>query len=186
MGHFLVQPSFFLIWLGLLCFSAKTLAMEAPPPILIDARVVEAFEGPFLEPSEWILQQGQEYVLILQNDNHFAVNFHYDTFGQNVFTRLLQGAPNVYQTGFGLPSYSRVLWHFSPSLAGEFSFYISNSGMNQAGKPGKILVNGLKSPSEKGTSSTEEQSAEKSTAPIKKSWFKRLFFWKKSAEKAKP
>lgn len=133
-----------LVFLSLI-LCALTAVANKPIPILVDAVVVDAMEGPFLEPAEFNFQPGQEYVLVLQNENDYSVNFYYDKFGQDVLTLFLQGTPDVFQTGFGIPSHSRVLWHFSPSpnKLGEYAFYLSNTAMNRQGKNGKILIGSL-------------------------------------------
>ncbi len=114
--------------------------VSASVPILIDVEVTGEKDAPTLLPAEFVFQQNKEYLLVLHNPNDYDVVFYYDTFGQNIFSRYLQGTSSVSNDNFSLPAHGKVLWVFSPLAAGEYACYLSNPGINQAGAQGKIVI----------------------------------------------
>lgn len=134
------KPGFALRLFGIVVLLFSSLSKANETPQLIDLQLSGSISAPFFEPGNLTFTLGQEYVLVITNDNAYQVTFHFDKFGQAIFTRFLQGSPGVTQESLELPSSSKVLWHFIPSTIGNFSYYASNNGLNQKGKEGKIDI----------------------------------------------
>lgn len=150
------------------------------PPILIDLTVTGTMDTPGFEPLQLNFHTAQEYVLVITNDKPYSIVFHCGKFGQQISTYLLQGTPNVNQESITLMPTSKVTWHFIPQQEGQFKFYASIPGANQAGKAGEILIKNLSNDPTQSSHAqpwvTAKDPAEVGNKPQKKalfSWFKK-------------
>lgn len=121
-----------------LCF--LNIGSAAGAPLLIDLVVTGTVDAPNFDPQQLQFDMGQDYLLVMMNDKPYPVTFTFNKFGQSVATRLLQGAANVTQDSIVLFPSTKVIWHFIPQIAGEFDYFAVNSGYNQRGTVGKIVI----------------------------------------------
>jgi hypothetical protein len=128
-----------------LCFAlafASPIA-RAQVPVLAELAITGIQAAPILEPALLQLNQGQEYLLVINNDNPFAVTFHFEKFGQSIYTQYLQGTPSLSQDRLDIPSNSKILWHFVATAAGEFPCVLSNNSANLSGSAAKITITAI-------------------------------------------
>ncbi len=112
----------------------------AHEPLLIDVKVTGGVQSPLFEPQNFQLDVGQDYLLVITNTSSDSIAFQYDTFGQKVFTRSIYGTSSMTQDSIVISGNSKVQWHFSPQVPGEYTYYAVNAGLNMRGTPGKIMV----------------------------------------------
>ncbi len=115
-------------------------------PLLIDIKVTGGVQSPLFEPQHFQFDVGQDYLLVITNPSVDSIAFQYDTFGQKVFTRSIYGTSSMTQDSIVISGNSKVQWHFSPQVAGEYTYYAVNAGLNMRGTPGKITVKKTETP----------------------------------------
>lgn len=107
--------------------------VQAVSPTLIDLSVNDT---PPLQ-----LTTGEDYLIVINNDNPHGTSFYFGNFAQGVLTHYLQGAASVSQDSVDVPANAKVQWLFSPTKAGEYAYYaVNNGGSEQKGNKGKITV----------------------------------------------
>src|SRR5579872_4636352 len=92
----------FILALDTLVFQA-----QAHAPLLVDLSIAGTIDAPTLEPASLQLLQGQEYLLVIKNDNPYPVTFHFDKLGQSINTQYLQGTPSVSQDRVDIPTQTK-------------------------------------------------------------------------------
>ncbi|MBS0288472.1 MAG: hypothetical protein JSS07_00370 [Proteobacteria bacterium] len=128
---------------GFLTFFIMLLAMQegmANEPLLIDVKIIGASQSPLFDPQNFQLDLNQDYMLVIANNSHDAITFEFGTFGQKVLTRSIQGTSSMTQSSLVINGHSKVQWHFSPQVAGEYTYFAINTGLNSRGTPGKVIV----------------------------------------------
>jgi multicopper oxidase len=122
--------------ISLICFATFALAS----PILIDLAVSGTQDNPSFTPNQLQFKEGQEYLLVVTNEQSYGVTFHYNKFGQSLLTHYLQGTSSVTQDSMMLLPHSKIFWHFVPLKKGEYVFHAANASLNQKGADGKIVI----------------------------------------------
>ncbi|MBS0287961.1 MAG: hypothetical protein JSR17_11730 [Proteobacteria bacterium] len=152
---------------GIFIFTLLSLQLTnqviANQPLLLDVKVVGGAQSPLFEPQNFTLDAGQDYLLVITNSNNDSITFDFGNFGQQVFTRSINGTSSVTQQSLVINGNSKVQWHFSPQNKGEYTYYAINTGLNARGVPGKIVVNKL----EEKSSITQNNDQENGIAPEK-------------------
>ncbi len=106
--------------------------VQAVSPTLIDLSVNDT---PPLQ-----LTTGEDYLIVINNDNPHGTSFYFGEFAQGVLTHYMQGAASVSQDNIDVPANAKVQWLFSPIKAGEYAYYAINGSSDQKGTKGKITV----------------------------------------------
>lgn len=117
-----------IILAGALVVSTSCAAAN-PIPVLIDIKLVGPKESPHFEPLEIPLQEGEQYIFVIENPYDYPYSFVSDSFPESISTQYIQGSPSVSKKSVKLSPNSKIQWVFRATKGGKHAFHAESYGL---------------------------------------------------------